>query len=246
MQRLLKLSLIETKLYLRDPGVYVGLALPVILILVFGTIYGNTPNSFTGGLGPLDVYVPAYIAMIIASYSFFSLPITIINYRERGILFRLKATPLRPQTILIAHISANFLMTTVCAIIVVMLGKLFYDLHVTLSIFNVLIAYVLGVLSMFTFGFLLASLIPNVRIASIISSVLFGASLYLSGVFLPLAIFPSALKQIVQILPLTHVVILLQNLWLGGNWLDYRINVLALLGITAVSLFVAVKVFRWR
>ena len=246
MQGFLKLTWVETKLYLREPGVYFGLALPVILIVVFGTLYGNTPNSFTGGHGPLDVYTPAYIAMMIASYSFFSLPITIINYRERGILFRLKATPLRPQVILASHIGANFLMTTVCSIIIVLLARVFFDVHITLSIFNVFIAYLLGVISIFSLGFLLASLIPSVRIASILSSMLFGITLYLSGIILPLTLFPSTIRQILQILPLTHVVILLQALWLGGSWSDHWVNVLALLGITLVCLFGSVKLFRWR
>ncbi|HXR66442.1 MAG TPA: ABC transporter permease [Ktedonobacteraceae bacterium] len=246
MQGLLKLTWVETKLYLREPGVYFGLALPVILILVFGTLYGNTPNSFTGGHGPMDVYTPAYIAMMIASYSFFSLPITIINYRERGILFRLKATPLRPQVILASHIGANFLMTTACSVIIVLLVRVFYDVHITLSIFNVFVAYILGVISIFSFGFLLASLIPSVRIASILNSILFGITLYLSGILLPLTIFPPTLRNFLQILPLTHVVILLQDLWLGGSWSDHWVNVLALLGITIVCLFLSTKLFRWR
>jgi ABC-2 type transport system permease protein len=246
MQGLLKLTWVETKLYLREPGVYFGLALPVILILVFGTLYGNTPNSFTGGHGPMDVYTPAYIAMMIASYSFFSLPITIINYRERGILFRLKATPLRPQVILASHIGANFLMTTACSVIIVLLVRVFYDVHITLSIFNVFVAYLLGVISIFSFGFLLASLIPSVRIASILNSILFGITLYLSGILLPLTIFPPTLRNFLQILPLTHVVILLQDLWLGGSWSDHWVNVLALLGITIVCLFLSTKLFRWR
>jgi ABC-2 type transport system permease protein len=246
MQGLLKLTWVETKLYLREPGVYFGLALPVILILVFGTLYGNTPNSFTGGHGPMDVYTPAYIAMMIASYSFFSLPITIINYRERGILFRLKATPLRPQVILASHIGANFLMTTACSVIIVLLVRVFYDVHITLSIFNVFVAYLLGVISIFSFGFLLASLISSVRIASILNSILFGITLYLSGILLPLTIFPPTLRNFLQILPLTHVVILLQDLWLGGSWSDHWVNVLALVGITIVCLFVSTKLFRWR
>lgn len=246
MQGLLKLTWVETKLYLREPGVYFGLAFPVALLLVFGTIYGNTPNSWSGGHGALDIYVPAYIAMLIATFSFFSLPITIINYRERGILFRLKATPLRPQTILAAQIGGNFLLTTACAFLLIVLGRIFYNLYVTPSILNALLAYILGVMSMFSLSFLLASLIPNARVASIIGTILFIAMLYLCGVFLPLAIFPPALKEIVQFLPLTHVVILMQDLWLGGSWLDHWGNVLVLLGILGVCWFVATKLFRWR
>jgi ABC-2 type transport system permease protein len=184
--------------------------------------------------------------MLIASYSFFSLPITIINYREKGILFRLQATPLRPKVILAAQIGANFLMTTVCALVLVVLGKVFFNLHITLSIFNVLLAYILAVLSMFAFGFLLASLLPNARVAAIVISILFLAMLYLSGVFIPLAIFPATLREFVQFLPLTHVVILLQDLWLGGSWLTHWSNVLALLGILVVCMLASSKLFRWR
>ena len=246
MHSLLKLTWVETRLYLREPGVYFGFAFPLAFLLIFGVIYGNTASSFTGGRPALDLYVPAYIAMLIASYSLFSLPITIINYRERGILFRMQATPLRPQIILASQVGANFLMTTACALILVILGKVFFNLHVTLSIFNVLLAYILGILSMFSFGFLLASLIPNARIASVVNIILFIAMLYLSGVFIPLAIFPSMLRQVVLFLPLTHVVILMQDLWLGGNWLSHWGNVLALLGLLAVCLFVSVRLFRWR
>src|SRR5712692_5515486 len=102
MQSWLKLTWVETKLFLREPGAYFGLAFPLVLLFIFGGIYGNTPNAFLGGRGSLDVYVPAYIAMLIVAYGFFALPIVIINYRERGILFRLQATPLRPLAILSA------------------------------------------------------------------------------------------------------------------------------------------------
>src|SRR5258708_6352821 len=109
MQNLQKLTWVELKLFVREPGVYIGLALPLALLIIFGSIYGNTPNDFFHGRGALDVYMPAYIVMLIVSNAFFSLPITLVNYRERGILFRLQATPLRPLSILAAQVGANFL-----------------------------------------------------------------------------------------------------------------------------------------
>src|SRR5258708_4492172 len=123
MQGWLKLTWVETKLFLREPGSYFGLAFPLVLLLVFGSIYGNAPNAFLGGHGSLDVYVPAYIALLISVNAFYALPITIINYRERGILFRLQATPLRSREILSAQIGANFLMTTADVIILIVLGR---------------------------------------------------------------------------------------------------------------------------
>jgi ABC-2 type transport system permease protein len=242
----LKLTWVETKLYLREPGVYLGLVFPLALLLVFGAIYGNTSSTFTGGRPALDLYVPAYIAMLIAAHSLFSLPITLITYRERGILFRQQATPLRPQTILCAQVGANFLMTTVCAVILVFLGRVLYHLDLTFGTLNVLPAYILGVLSMYASGFVLASLLPGAWVAAAVSIVLFLALLYLSGVLLPLTLFPPALREAVQFLPLTHVVVLLQDLWMGANWSDHWGDVLALLGILLVCACLSARLFRWR
>ena len=246
MHSWLKLTWAETKLFLREPGVYFTLLFPLALLFIFGSIYGNTPNAFLGGHGSLDFYMPAYIGMLIIATGFYSLPITIINYRERGILFRLQATPLRPLTILSAQISANFLMTTLSAIILVVAGRLFYNVHITGSIPNVLIAYVISILSLFALGFLMASIVPNSRVASIIGTLLFLSMFYLSGASVPLKIYPQAVQHIAEFLPLTHAIALMQDLWFGGSWLDHRVDVLALLGLLSVSLLISAKLFRWR
>lgn len=246
MHSWLKLTWTETKLFLREPGVYFGLLFPLVLLFIFGSIYGNKPNAFLGGHGSLDFYMPAYIGILIIATGFYSLPIAIINYRERGILFRLQATPLRPLTILSAQMSANFLMTTVSAIILVVAGKLFYNVHVTSSVLNVLIAYVISVLSLFALGFLMASIVPNARVASFVGTLLFLSMFYLSGATVPLKIYPQTVQHIAEFLPLTHAITLMQDMWFGGNWLDHWVNVLALLGLLAVSLLISAKLFRWR
>ena len=246
MHSWLKLTWVETKLFLREPGVYFALLFPFAFLFIFGSIYGNKPSAFFGGHGSLDFYMPAYIAILIIAIGFYSLPIAIINYRERGILFRLQATPLRPLTILSAQIGANFLMTTAGAIILMVAGRLFYNVHVTGSMLNVLIAYVLSVLSIFALGLLMASIVPNARAASLIGTLLFLSMFYLSGATVPLKIYPQAVQRIAEFLPLTHAIKLMQDMWFGGNWLDHWVNVLALLGLLAVSLLLSAKLFRWR
>lgn len=246
MHSWLKLTWVETKLFLREPGVYFALVFPLAFLVIFGSIYGNKPDAFLGGHGSLDFYMPAYIAILIIAIGFYSLPFAIINYRERGILFRLQTTPLRPFTILSAQFGANFLMTTAGAIILVVAGKFFYNVHITSSMPNVLLAYVLSVLSIFALGFLMASVVPNVRVAPIVGTLLFLSMFYLSGATVPLKLYPQAVQQIAWFLPLTHAIKLMQDLWFGGSWLDHWINVLALLGLLAVCMLLSVKLFRWR
>ncbi len=246
MQGFLKLTWVETKLFVRQPGTYIGLFFPVVLVLIIGTIYGNSPTPFFHGRGALDVSLPAYIIMLIVSNAFFSLPITIVNYRERGILFRLQATPLRPLDILSAQIGANFLLTTIEALLVVALGLAFYHLHVSLSIFSALLAYVLSVLSIFALGFLIASLVRDVRVVTFVGTVLFLVVIYLSGIAIPLQIYPTAIQHIAQFLPITHAVTLLQDLWLGASWSAQWADVLILLAMLVICMLASSKLFRWR
>jgi ABC-2 type transport system permease protein len=98
MRGLLKLTLVELKLFLRNPvGAFFTLIFPLMMLFLFGSIYGNEPSPLLGGYGSVDVSVPAYTAMIIATAGLLSLTIQISIYREKGVLRRLKATPLRPN-----------------------------------------------------------------------------------------------------------------------------------------------------
>jgi ABC-2 type transport system ATP-binding protein len=128
---------------------------------------------------------------------------------------------------------------------VIVSGRLNGDLLLS-SVVQALPAYILGVLSMYAAGFLLASLLPGARVAAAVSMVLFLAMLYLCGVLLPLSLFPPALREAVQFLPPTHVVVLLQDLWMGANWSSHWGDVLALLGILLVCVCLAARLFRWR
>lgn len=246
MQSWLKLTWVEMKLFVREPGVYIGLAFPVALVLIIGSIYGNAPTPFFQGRGSMDVSVPAYIVMLIVANAFFALPIALVNYRERGVLFRLQATPLRPLSILSAQIGANFLLTTVETILVILLGVVLYHLHITTTIFSVVLAYILCMLSIFSLGLLIASLLSSPRVAIFVAIVLFLVAIYLTGIAIPLQVYPASVQNIAQFIPITHAVILLRELWLGASWLDHGINVLVLFGMLLVCLALSSRLFRWR
>ena len=100
MRAFTKYTWTEIKLFLREPiGAFFTLAFPLMMLFLFGTIYGNEPSPYFNGYGTVDVSVPAYTSMIISTAGIMSLTITMSAYREKGILRRLRATPLRPQAI---------------------------------------------------------------------------------------------------------------------------------------------------
>ena len=247
MRGLLKLTLVELKLFLRNPyGAFFTLIFPLMMLFLFGSIYGNEPSPLLGGYGSVDVSVPAYTAMIIATAGLLSLTIQISMYREKGVLRRLKATPLRPLTILTAQVMVIFLMTALGMALLVIAGKFVYGLRFDGNPFNVLAGFVLSSLSFFSLGFVLASLIPNARTAQIIAMVLTYPMIFLSGATIPLELLPETIRHYAQILPLTHVVTLLRGLWVGDGWVEHFTEVGILAAILVAGVIISAKTFRWE
>ena len=119
MVGLKKLTLMEFKVFLRNPtGAFFTIIFPLMLILVFGSIYGNGANPDFGGYGIVDVYVPSFTGMIVAVSALTVLNTDVATAREKGILRRLKATPLRPLTILTAKVAMVFSITSIAMVLI--------------------------------------------------------------------------------------------------------------------------------
>ena len=68
--------------------------------------------------------------MLIALSAVLSLVTIISIYREGGILKRLRATPLRPQTILTAHVLVKLALTAATLLLMVLAGKRYYPIGI--------------------------------------------------------------------------------------------------------------------
>ena len=247
MRALIKYTWTEIKLFLREPlGAFFTLVFPLMMLFLFGTIYGNDPSPYFNGYGTIDVSVPAYTAMIIGTTGIMGLTITMSTYREKGILRRLRATPIRPQVILSAQVVVIFLMTLAGMLLLILAGNIVYNLRFDGSPLSIALAFVLCSLSFFSLGFVLASVMPNARTAQVVGMAIFYPMLFLSGAGLPLELLPDRVRNISKFLPLTHVVTLLRGLWIGDAWSQHSTEVWVLLGLLVVGVLVSAKVFRWE
>jgi ABC-2 type transport system permease protein len=243
----LKLAWVEMKLYLRQPeAFFFTLVFPLLLLFLFGGIYGNKPNPFFGGRGTVDVSTPAYMAMIIGSTGLLSIAVVVSGYREKGILRRYRATPLRPAAVIAAQIIVHFAMTLVGAGLLIVAARIVFNLRFSGRAGSVFLAFTLSCLSFFAAGFLLASLARTSRAANILGLVIFFPNLFLSGATFPKEMFPPIVRTINKALPMTHVVTLLQGLWFGNPWSRHLVEVGVLVGLLVVGVFVSAKFFRWE
>ncbi len=244
----LVLTEMQLKLYLREPiAFFFTLVFPLLLLLLFGTIFGNTPDlQFKPNQGYIDYETPALIVLILATIGLLSVPIKVASEREQKILRRYQATPLKPMVYLSAEITMNILVALVGTFLLLLFGKLIYQLQLPQQAMLVFLAWVLSTLTFAAMGFLIAALAPTARIAQVVGMVLFFTMMFLSGVSLPPQMFPEWLQQVRLVFPMTHAVLLLQGLWFGesvsAHWIEISVLVFTLILCTSL----ATRYFRWE
>ena len=128
------------------------------------------------------VGLPVLASVLIAISAVLSLVTIISIYREGGILKRLRATPLRPQTILTAHVLVKLLLTAVTLALMVLAGKRYYPVGRPCSMCSgFTIALLISTWSILSIGFLIASIVPTARFAQPIGAVILYPMIALSG-----------------------------------------------------------------
>ncbi len=247
MKALFRFTVVEAKLYIREPmAAFFTLAYAPMILLLFGFIYGNDPTPFFGNRGYIDIAVPSFIALIIVSVGLMSVPISISTDREKGILRRFHSTPASPAVYLISNVLVYYIMTLLGVIILFLLGKIVYNVNFEGNLFYVFVGFTLSALSFFAFGFLIASLSPTARIAQVTGMIFAFPMMFLSGAAIPLEVLSDKIGNFSKYLPLTHIVKLMRGLWYGASWSDHIVNILVLVGLMIVGSLVSVKTFRWE
>lgn len=242
-----QLFIVEWKLNMRNfINIFFAIVFPLMMLMLFGTMYGNEPSEFMGGFGGVDVSVPGYICMIIAVTGLMTLPITLATYRERKILKRFLVTPMKPMNLLLTQLIINLITTVIGLIILLIVGKVVFDLHYFGNIFEGIIVFALVVFSIFPIGLFIASISKNMKMANAIAYIIYFPMLFLSGATMPLEMMPKSIVNISKVLPLSHGVEVFKGVWLGGQLVDYLTEIVILLVIGIVLTIGSIVVFRWE
>ena len=248
LRGLLKLTWIELKIFLREPlGAFGTIVIPVLVFVVAGRLLGRglAPSALAAS-SFVSVGLPVLASILISVTAVLSLVTIISIYREGGILKRLRATPLRPQTILTAHVLAKLLLTAATLALMVLAGKRYYPVGVHAPLFSFTVALLISTWSILSMGFLIASIVPTARFAQPIGAFILYPMIGVSGLFVPVESLPPALHALSRIVPLTYSVSLLEGIWKGDAWLAHVGDVAALVVVFVICTALSAKVFRWE
>jgi ABC-2 type transport system permease protein len=232
---------------MREPlGFIFSVGMPVFLFILFGRMLGSRNPGSERLATMLSENIPIFIAVFIAISASLSLVAVISIYREGGILKRLRATPLRPPTILLAHVAVKLIFTALTFGIMVLAGRRFYPVSLEFDATAFVVALLFSTTSIISLGFVIASAVPTARFAQPIGSAILYPMLALSGIFAPVDALPTAWAALARILPVTHAVSLLRGAWNGAGWLAHLPDLGALALTIVICTVISARIFRWE
>jgi ABC-2 type transport system permease protein len=220
MQTFLKMTWVEVKLFIREPITMVfTLALPLIMLYVLGGVFGNTPSPHIyRGVGAMNYYVPAYLALTVAAIGCISLPVHLASYRERGVLRRFQASSIPIWSLYGAQLAVTFIIGVASSLLLIAVATITYHPESPRALIGVFAAFILGTLAFTTIGLFLGLALPTARAAQGAGLLLWFTMMMISGTGPPLEVLPSSLRTLGDVTPLKHVVMLIQDPWLGFGW----------------------------
>ncbi|WP_329257729.1 ABC transporter permease [Streptomyces sp. NBC_01478] len=236
----------ELRLFRREPGALFWILLfPTLLLVILGSIPGfRDHDADLGGLRTIDVYVPVAVLLGMIVGGLQSMPQNLTGYRERGILRRMSATPVRPSVLLTAQMvvfGTAALASALCALTV---GRLAFDVRLPRQPYGYLLALLLAILASLALGAVVSALSRTTKIAGAIGSAVFFPMMFCAGVWIPVNSMPDTLARIVGYTPFGAAAEAL-NRAAAGNWPGWtHVGVLAMWTLLLTG--AASRWFRWE
>lgn len=245
MKRFLRLYQIEQKLFFRSGDVFIfNLCMPVVTLLLIGLIAGDKMAG--GGMSYLQSAFASVTAVGICCSAFMSIPIVIVDYRDKKILKHLYCSPCSPAYIMAADVLCSGVMAAMSAILVSVTACLVFGYRMEGNIAAFCGAWFLTMIAMFSIGLLAASLCQTVKSMNVVTTVLYFPMLFLSGATIPSELFPKGLQTVAGVMPLGLGIRLMKAASMGTMEYHTLWQIGILLGITLLCTLAAMAAFRWE
>jgi ABC-type multidrug transport system permease subunit len=194
----------------------------------------------------IDFLIPGLLGMNLMNSGMWGIGFALVDMRQRKLLKRFVATPMRRSDFLMALASSRLILMVIEVGLLLSFGILIFHMRVLGSFFSIVLIGALGAISFGGLGLLTASRARKIESVSGLINIVMMPMWIFSGVFFSYERFPAVVQPFIKALPLTALNDALRATILEGASLSSqagRIAVLALWG--GISFFLALRWFRW-
>jgi ABC-2 type transport system permease protein len=227
------------------------LALPVLLLVIFGNVFGGNGRTTRVAGGRIDVsvyYVPGVIALGIIAASFVNLVISVTAQRETGVLKRRRATPVPASALIAGRALAAVVAALAITGVLLGIGWAAFGARVPARTAPALaVTIVVGAVSFCCLGYAVASIIRDQDAAQPITQAVLLPLYFISGVFVATAQLPRWLVDVAAVFPVRHLADALLVAYnphtSGAGFAGFDLLIVAIWGVA--GLLVALRRFSW-
>jgi ABC-2 type transport system permease protein len=237
----------DQKTFWRNPAsVFFTVAFPVLLLLIFATVFGSQTVEVAGGIETTTYYVPAIITLSVISATMQSLAMSLVIAREDGRLKRGRGTPPPPWVFIAGRVGNSIVVALLMLALIAALGRIAYGVAIPWgSLPQIVVVLVVGAAAFCCLGIALTAAIPSQDAAAPIVNALLLPLYFLSGVFIPDDQLPSGVIHFADAFPIRHFFEAFFAVYVpGGGGLEWG-NLAAVAAWGVAGLLLAVRYFRW-
>lgn len=235
----------ELRLFTREPGsLFWIVVFPFLLVVILGLVpvLGDPIEDVGASFIALYVDVAVLLAMLMASLS--TMPVVLATYREQRILRRFATTPAQARDLLVAQCGIHGVAAAVGGGLAILVGRVAYGVPLPSNPAAYLLVFVLMLAACLSIGGLIGGRARTSKFATTLGTVLLFPLMFTAGVWLPVAVMPGVLGDLVALTPLGAGALALGAATAGG-W-PALTDLLVIAGWTVVLGTAAVRLFRWE
>lgn len=232
---------VHTKIFFRErQAVFWGFIFPVLLLVLFCSVFGGTPERST-------LLVAGLICINVMSGALFATGVVTVAAREQGILRRYKAAPVALWKIITGLLLSRLISITLTTALLLVMARYIYDILLPTNWAAMVVVYATGTLMFCALAFAVASVARSVAQANGLVQVIFMPMMFLSGATFPTELMPVWMQKVAHVLPSSYYVAGLKSVMLTGGGLSENTVNLAVMGVfILLSVGVSVRFFRWE
>jgi ABC-2 type transport system permease protein len=240
----------DQKVFWRNPAsVFFTVAFPVILLLIFATVFGDQTVDVAGGIETTTYYVPAIVTLSVISATMQSLAMSLVIAREEGRLKRGRSTPMPAWVFIAGRVGNSIVVALLMLALIAALGRIAYGVAIPWDrLPAIVLTLAVGAAAFCCLGVALTAAIPSQDAAAPIVNALLLPLYFLSGIFIPDDQLPSGVIHFADAFPVRHFFEALFNAYVpaaaGGSGVEWG-NLAAVAAWGAAGLLLAVRYFRW-